>query len=101
MPTGLAPNRATVAKRAKPGLFEATAGGTLFLDAIDALPLAVQGKLLTTIEAKRVRRVGAVREQAVDVERDPECPRELRCNADPWFLVQTTLTAIDGDIGDP
>ena len=68
LPTGLAPNRATVAKRAKPGLFEATAGGTLFLDAIDALPLAVQGKLLTTIEAKRVRRVGAVREQAVDIK---------------------------------
>src|SRR5438128_3712649 len=58
----------TDAKRAKPGLFEAAAGGTLFLDKIDALPLALQGKLLTAIEAKRVRRVGAVREQAVDVK---------------------------------
>jgi tetratricopeptide (TPR) repeat protein/MoxR-like ATPase len=58
----------TDAKRAKPGLFEAAAGGTLFLDEIDTLPLALQAKLLTAIEAKRVRRVGAVREQAVDVK---------------------------------
>jgi DNA-binding NtrC family response regulator/predicted ATPase len=58
----------TDAKHAKPGLFEAAAGGTLFLDEIDALPLVLQGKLLTAIEAKRVRRVGAVRETAVDVK---------------------------------
>src|SRR5262249_44113178 len=58
----------TDAKRAKPGLFEAAAGGTLFLDEIDALPLALQGKLLTAIETKRVRRVGAGREQAGGVK---------------------------------
>jgi transcriptional regulator with PAS, ATPase and Fis domain len=58
----------TDAKRAKPGLFATAAGGTLFLDEIDALPLALQGKLLTAIECKRVRRVGAVREHAVDVK---------------------------------
>ena len=58
----------TDARRAQPGLFETAAGGTLFLDEIDALPLALQGKLLTAIETKRVRRVGAVREQAVDVK---------------------------------
>jgi transcriptional regulator with PAS, ATPase and Fis domain len=51
----------TDAKRAKPGLFETAAGGTLFLDEIDVLPLAVQGKLLTAIEAKRVRRGGSRR----------------------------------------
>jgi DNA-binding NtrC family response regulator/tetratricopeptide (TPR) repeat protein len=58
----------TDAKHTKPGLFEAASGGTLFLDEIDTLPLALQGKLLTAIETKRVRRVGAVREQAVDVK---------------------------------
>src|SRR6266496_4878432 len=58
----------TDAKHAKPGLFETAAGGTLFLDEINALPLALQGKLLTAIETKRVRRVGAVRDQAVDVK---------------------------------
>ena len=74
----------TDAKRAKPGLFETAAGGTLFLDEIDALPLALQGKLLTAIETKRVRRVGAVREHAVDVKvvtatpGRAECPRGRR-----------------------
>ena len=56
------------AKRAKPGLFEAASGGTLFLDEIDSMPLALQGKLLTALEVKRVRRLGAVREQAVDIK---------------------------------
>jgi DNA-binding NtrC family response regulator/class 3 adenylate cyclase len=58
----------TDAKRATPGLFEAASGGTLFLDEIAALPLPLQGKCLTAIEAKRVRRVGAVVEHAVDVK---------------------------------
>jgi DNA-binding NtrC family response regulator/tetratricopeptide (TPR) repeat protein len=58
----------TDAKRAKPGLFEAASGGTLFLDEIDALPLVLQGKVLTVIEEKRVRRLGAVTERPVDVK---------------------------------
>ena len=57
----------TDAKRAKPGLFEAAVGGTLLLDEVDALPLALQGKLLTAIETKRVR-LGAVAERVVDVK---------------------------------
>src|SRR5712691_213172 len=56
------------AKRAKPGLMEAASGGSLFLDEIDALPLASQGKLLTGLGEKRVRRLGAVAEQPVDVK---------------------------------
>ena len=58
----------TDAKRAKPGLFEAASGGTLLLDEIDALPLVLQGKLLSAIEIKRVRRLGAVAERVVDVK---------------------------------
>jgi transcriptional regulator with PAS, ATPase and Fis domain len=58
----------TDAKRGKPGLFEAASEGTLFLDELAALPLPLQGKLLTALEAKRVRRVGAVVEHAVDVK---------------------------------
>jgi DNA-binding NtrC family response regulator/predicted ATPase len=58
----------TDAKRAKPGLFEAAGGGTLLLDEVDALPLVLQGKLLTAIETKRVRRLGAVAERVVDVK---------------------------------
>src|SRR6201988_461784 len=65
---GFEPGAFTDAKRAKPGLFEAASGGTLFLDEIDASPLALQGKLLTAIESRRVRRLGAVTERTVDVK---------------------------------
>src|ERR671919_2981278 len=58
----------TDAKRAKPGLWEAASGGMLFLDEIDALPLALQSKLLKVIEAKRIRRLGAVVERPVDTK---------------------------------
>jgi transcriptional regulator with AAA-type ATPase domain/predicted ATPase len=58
----------TDAKRAKPGLWEAASGGMLFLDEIEALPLTLQSKVLTVIEAKRVRRLGAVVERPVDVK---------------------------------
>jgi sigma54-dependent transcription regulator len=53
----------TDAKRGKPSLCEAAAGGTLFLDEIEALLPALQHKLLTAIEAKRIRRLG--REKAL------------------------------------
>jgi predicted ATPase len=58
----------TDAKHAKPGLFAAAAGGTLFLDEIAALSLPLQGKCLTAIETKRVRRMGAVVEHPLDVK---------------------------------
>lgn len=50
----------TDARRSKPGLFEVASGGTVFLDEIDALPLALQSKFLKAIEEKRVRRLGSV-----------------------------------------
>jgi transcriptional regulator with AAA-type ATPase domain/tetratricopeptide (TPR) repeat protein len=65
---GFAAGAFTDARRAKPGLFEAATGGTLFLDEIDALPLPLQAKLLTVIEARLVRRLGAVHERPVDVK---------------------------------
>jgi len=58
----------TDARRAKPGLFEAAGGGTLFLDEIDALPGSLQGKLLTALDDRRIRRLGAVTERTVDVK---------------------------------
>src|SRR5919106_211105 len=56
------------ANRAKPGLFESASGGTLFLDEIEALPPALQSKLLTAIAAKRIRRLGAVVERSIDTK---------------------------------
>src|SRR5258706_1981788 len=40
------------------GKFELASGGTVFLDEIGELPLAVQGKLLRVIEEKSVDRIG-------------------------------------------
>jgi len=49
------------------GFFQAADSGTLFLDEVAELPLAMQVKLLRAIQEKRVRRVGATTEEAVDV----------------------------------
>jgi DNA-binding NtrC family response regulator len=57
----------TDARQNKPGLFQTAHRGTLFLDEIGAMPRGLQAKLLTVIERKRVRPVGATAEVAVDV----------------------------------
>ena len=49
------------------GLFQAADGGSLFLDEIGEMPLSMQVKLLRVLQAKRVKRVGDLKEQAVDV----------------------------------
>jgi len=51
----------------KAGLFQAANGGTLFLDEVAELPTHLQVKLLRAIQEKRVRRVGAENEEAIDV----------------------------------
>jgi DNA-binding NtrC family response regulator len=57
----------TGAVQQQKGVFEAAEGGTVFLDEVGELPLAAQAALLRVLEAKRVTRVGATRELAVDV----------------------------------
>ncbi|HRO66793.1 MAG TPA: sigma-54 dependent transcriptional regulator [Pseudobdellovibrionaceae bacterium] len=49
----------TGADRDRAGLCESAAGGDLFLDEIEALPLALQVKLLRFLESGEIRRVGA------------------------------------------
>lgn len=49
------------------GFFQAANGGTLMLDEVADLPLAMQVKLLRAIQERRVRKVGATTEEAVDV----------------------------------
>jgi DNA-binding NtrC family response regulator len=51
----------------RPGLFQQASGGILFLNEIAELPLDVQTKLLLVLDTKRVRRLGAQREEEVDV----------------------------------
>lgn len=49
------------------GFFQAANGGTLMLDEVADLPLPMQVKLLRAIQERRVRKVGATTEEAVDV----------------------------------
>ena len=56
----------TGADHDREGFFQAASGGTLFLDEVADLPLAMQVKLLRAIQEKRVRKVGATVEEAVD-----------------------------------
>jgi len=49
------------------GVFEAAAGGTVFLDELDSLPLDLQPKLLRVLEGRRVVRLGEFKERPVDV----------------------------------
>jgi DNA-binding NtrC family response regulator len=51
----------------KPGLFEVADGGTLFIDELSELPLALQPKLLRVLEDGSLRRVGSHKERKVDV----------------------------------
>jgi DNA-binding NtrC family response regulator len=57
----------TGAVKTKVGLFEVAHRGTVFLDEIGDLELALQPKLLTVLEERRFRRVGEVRDRRVDV----------------------------------
>ena len=57
----------TGADRARTGAFEAADGGTIFLDEIGELPLALQPKLLRAIEAREIRRVGENEARKIDV----------------------------------
>jgi DNA-binding NtrC family response regulator len=57
----------TGAIAAKPGLIEAAHRGTMFLDEIGDMDLAVQPKLLKIVEEKRFRRLGEVSDRRVDV----------------------------------
>jgi DNA-binding NtrC family response regulator len=57
----------TGAAGARAGAFEAAHGGTVFLDEIGEVPLALQPKLLRVIESRTVRRLGEVAHRSLDV----------------------------------
>ena len=57
----------TGALQAREGLFEAAAGGTVFLDEVGELSPGTQAKLLRVLEERVVTRLGANRPKPIDV----------------------------------
>ena len=57
----------TGADRDKRGLFEEADGGTIFLDEIAEIPVAVQAKLLRVLESREFRPLGAGESTSVEV----------------------------------
>ncbi|MDX1660440.1 MAG: sigma-54 dependent transcriptional regulator [Gemmatimonadota bacterium] len=62
----------------KQGLFESAAGGTIFLDEIGDVSLALQQRLLRVLQEKEVRRLGDVRSVGVDVRIVAATRRDLK-----------------------
>lgn len=49
------------------GIFEVADGGTVFLDEVGEMPLAIQAKLLRTLQQGEIQRIGANKPSRVDV----------------------------------
>ena len=67
----------TGAHSARPGWFEQAHGGTIFLDEIGELPLALQAKLLRTLQEGTLVRLGGQREIRIDVRLVAATNRDL------------------------
>ena len=55
------------AMRTKKGLIEMADGGTVFFDEVGEMPLAMQAKLLTFLDDRKIKRVGGLEDIEVDV----------------------------------
>lgn len=51
----------------RPGKFEAASGSSLFMDEIGNLPLAMQAKLLTVLQNRKITRIGSNKVIPVDI----------------------------------
>ena len=74
---------------ARAGCFELADTGTLFLDEVTEMPIALQTKLLRVLEGERLRRVGGTKEMRFDV-------RVIAAtNRDPLQAVETGILRRD------
>ncbi len=68
----------TDAKKRKEGLFEQAEGGTILLDEIGEVDIALQAKLLRVLEEGSFRRIGGLREIPLDVRVIAASNRDLK-----------------------
>ena len=67
----------TGADKTKKGLIELANGGTVFLDEVGELPLAMQAKLLTFLEDRSFKRVGGLQDIEVNIRVAAATNRDL------------------------
>jgi DNA-binding NtrC family response regulator len=91
----------TDARERKLGLVDAADGGTIFLDEIGELEPAAQAKLLKLLEDRTVRRLGSVRDHAVDIQvvsaTNRSLPRmvaERRFREDLYYRLNTVTVEV-------
>ncbi len=80
----------------KTGALEAADGGTVFLDELGELSLAVQAKLLRALETKRITRVGGQGEVAVDIRIVAATNRDLDAEVKAGRFRQDLLFRLGG-----
>lgn len=100
----------TGASEERDGFFQAANGGTLLLDEVADLPLAMQVKLLRAIQERAVRKIGATAEESVDVriisashQNLEECVANKRFRQDLYYrlnVIELKLPALRDRLDD-
>jgi DNA-binding NtrC family response regulator len=86
----------TGAHQAKAGLLETAQGGTVFLDEIGELPMAMQVKLLRVLEERQVWRVGGVKPRSIDVRFVAATNRDLEAEIEKGTFRQDLFFRLNG-----
>jgi transcriptional regulator with PAS, ATPase and Fis domain len=86
----------TGAVLARPGLFEAADGGTVFLDEIGELPRSLQAKLLRVLDSRTVVRLGSTNPRPVDVRFISATNRNLDREVEEGRFREDLLYRLDG-----
>ncbi len=73
----------------KAGLFEEGNKGTVFLDEINSMSLSMQAKILRAIQEKTIRRVGGMKDIAIDIR------IIASCNEDVFDLIERKVIRRD------
>jgi len=86
----------TGAIAARQGLLEGASGGTVFLDELGEMPLALQAKLLRAVESREIRRLGSTRATLIDIRIVAATNRELTAEVDAGRFRQDLFFRLDG-----